>query len=197
MTDKEVVDEQRRCFLRNATCALGGIGLAATAVPFVGYWLPSDDTESAGAPIKVDLSALKPGEQLTVPWRGKPIWIIRRTPEMLNTLKEDIDELRDPNSEEPQQPVYAKNNYRSRNPEYLILVGICTHLGCVPNYRPDKNGIAPGWLGGFYCPCHGSKFDLAGRVFKDVPAPINLEVPPYVFLNDHEVLIGTDKPGEK
>jgi ubiquinol-cytochrome c reductase iron-sulfur subunit len=193
MSGKDTVDEKRRCFLRRATCAVGGLGLAATSLPFVEYWLPSADTEAAGGPVKVDLSQLKPGQQLTVAWRGKPVWIVRRTKEMLDTLPKLTSHLRDPNSEVEQQPSYAQNIYRASHPEYLILVGVCTHLGCTPTYRPDVGGISPDWLGGFYCPCHGSKFDLSGRVYTGVPAPINLEVPPYVFLNDHEVLIGVDK----
>lgn len=193
MTTKDNVDEARRCFLRQATTTIGGIGLAASSLPFISYWLPSVDTEAAAGPVKVDLTALKPMEQLTVAWQGKPVWVIRRTPAMLDTLSQLTSFLRDPNSSEDQQPLYAKNIYRSINPEFFVAVGICTHLGCIPNYRPDPGGISPDWLGGFYCPCHGSKYDLAGRVYKNVPAPLNLVIPDYVYLDDHTVMIGVDK----
>ncbi len=195
MSSNEEVDQERRCFLRRATTAVGGIGLAVGAVPFVSYWLPSTDTEAAGEPIEVDISALKPIEQLTVVWRGKPIWLIRRTQAMLDTLPKLNNLLRDPNSEEDQQPSYAKNIYRSLKPEFFIAVGVCTHLGCIPTYRPDVGGVSADWLGGFYCPCHGSLYDLAGRVFKGVPAPKNLVIPPYTYLSDTLVQIGKDKEG--
>lgn len=146
--------------------------------------------------MEVDLSKLEPGQKITVPWRGKPIWIIRRTPAMLASLKELNGRLRDPDSKEPQQPGYAANLYRSIKPEYLVLIGICTHLGCVPMYRPEPGAEDLGgseWKGGFFCPCHGSKYDLAGRVFKGVPAPLNLVVPPYEYLDDSHLLIGEHK----
>lgn len=196
-TKEEYIDEERRCFLRRATAAVGGVGLAAAAVPFVSYWMPSVDTEAAGAPIKVDISTVQIGQQLTVPWRGQPMWFIRRTPEMLDTLIKLASSLRDPNSDEPQQPDYAKNIHRSIKPEVLVAVGICTHLGCVPTYRPDKGSISPEWLGGFYCPCHGSMYDLAGRVYKGVPAPLNLKIPRHMYLSDTEIMLGEDKEGKE
>lgn len=189
----DVIDNKRRDFLVKATSVAGAVGVCAAAVPFVASMMPSADVRAAGAPVKVDISKLKPGEQLTVEWRGKPVWIIRRTPESLAGLKKHENELRDPKSNVGQQPEYARNQHRSIKPEYLVLVGICTHLGCAPTYRPDKGGISTDWDGGFYCSCHGSKFDFAGRVFKGVPAPINLEVPRYAFVNDNEILIGVDE----
>ncbi len=193
MSKDQEIDEGRRKFLLGSTVAVGAIGVATAAVPFVGALLPSEAAKAAGAPVKVDISELKPGEQKTVIWRGKPIWIVRRNKEMLHSLGEDAELLRDPKSEEEQQPKYAQNEYRSRRPDILVLVGLCTHLGCVPSYRPEKGAVTTQWPGGFYCTCHGSKFDLAGRVFKGVPAPINMEVPPYKFLSDNEILIGSDK----
>lgn len=186
------IDEARRKFLVTTTAVLGGIGALCALTPFVSSWLPSSKTKAAGAPVLVDLSRMQPGEQITVAWRGKPVWIIRRTKEMLQTLANDSPLLRDPQSLVDQQPSYAQNRYRSINPEYLVLVGICTHLGCSPKYKLDATELGPNWPGGFFCPCHGSTFDLAGRVFKGVPAPINLEVPPYRFTNDHTIIIGEE-----
>jgi ubiquinol-cytochrome c reductase iron-sulfur subunit len=190
MTTQDEVDESRRCFLRRATATVGGIGIAATSIPFISYWLPSEDIEAAGGPVEVDISKLNPTQQLTVMWRGKPVWIIRRTQAMLETLPKLNNDLRDPFSEDDQQPSYAKNLYRSIKPEFFIAVGVCTHLGCIPTYRPDAGGVSPNWLGGFYCPCHGSTYDLAGRVFKGVPAPKNLEIPDYGYMNDSRIIIG-------
>ncbi|WP_419419315.1 ubiquinol-cytochrome c reductase iron-sulfur subunit [Legionella sp. D16C41] len=190
---QEEIDEQRRKFLLTATGVLGGIGAACALTPFVASWLPSAKAQAAGAPVEVDLSKLEPGQQATVEWRGRPVWIIRRTKAMLEQLAGSENQLRDPESLVEQQPNYAKNRYRSIKPEYLVLVGICTHLGCSPKYTPQVNELGPHWRGGFYCPCHGSTFDLAGRVFKGVPAPINLEVPPYRFVNDHVIIIGEDE----
>ena len=189
------IDEQRRCFLRRATTAVGGIGLAAASVPFFSYWMPSTDTEAAGAPIKIDISSLQPRQQLTVPWRGMPIWIISRDQEMLDTLSKLDNVLRDPLCEQDQQPVYCKNTNRSIKPNIFVTIGICTHLGCVPTYRPDVKSVSPDWLGGFYCPCHGSKYDLAGRVFQNVPAPLNLKIPRHMYLSDHEIMVGEDQDG--
>jgi ubiquinol-cytochrome c reductase iron-sulfur subunit len=191
----EEVDTNKRCFLRRATATVGGIGLAASAVPLVSYWMPSEDTEAEGVPVEFDLSTLQPTEQRTIMWRGKPIWIIRRTQAMLDTLPKLNGLLRDPNSNEDQQPSYAKNIYRSIKPEFFVAIGICTHLGCIPTYRPDTGGVSADWLGGFYCPCHGSLYDLAGRVFKGVPAPKNLVIPPYQYLSDTHIQIGADKEG--
>lgn len=187
------IDKERRRFLVTATTLMGGVGLAATAIPFISSWLPSAKAEAAAAPIEVDISQLAPGGQMTVEWRGNPVWIIRRTSQMLEQLKSHDSQLRDPESFVDQQPLYARNPYRSIKPEYLVLVGICTHLGCSPTYRPNpESSLGPQWPGGFFCPCHGSTFDLAGRVFRGVPAPINLRVPPYTFVNDHTILIGVD-----
>ncbi|CEK11738.1 ubiquinol-cytochrome c reductase, iron-sulfur subunit [Legionella hackeliae] len=190
---EEEIDEQRRKFLLTTTGILGGVGVACALTPFISSWLPSAQAEAAGAPVQVDLSKMEPGQQVTVEWRGKPVWIIKRSKEMLATLKGAEEQLRDPESLVEQQPVYAKNRYRSINPEYLVLVGICTHLGCSPKYFPEVNELGPDWAGGFYCPCHGSTFDLAGRVFKGVPAPINLQVPPYYFASEHVIVIGEEK----
>jgi ubiquinol-cytochrome c reductase iron-sulfur subunit len=192
--EEEDIDEQRRAFLIKASAAVGAVGVLATAVPFVASMLPSEDVLEAGAPIKINIGEIKPGQQLTIMWRSKPIWIIRRTPEEIQSLALDDNLLRDPNSDIDQQPQYAKNRYRSIKPEILVLVGICTHLGCIPTFRPDPNSIQKGWPGGFYCSCHGSKFDMAGRVFKGVPAPINLEVPSYSFIDDNTLLVGVDYP---
>lgn len=192
---KEVIDKHRRCFLRAATTAVGGIGLAAASVPFISYWMPSADTEAAAAPIKIDISSLKPREQLTVPWRGMPVWVISRDEEMLGTLSKVTDLLRDPLCEQDQQPAYCKNTNRSIKPQIFVAIGICTHLGCVPTYRPDVGSVSSDWLGGFYCPCHGSKYDLSGRVYQNVPAPLNLKIPRHMYVSDTEILIGEDKDG--
>lgn len=190
----ESVDEQRRRFLLASTGVLGGVGAMCALTPFVSSWMPSAKAQAEGAPVQVDLSKIEPGQQVTVPWRGKPVWIIRRTSDMLKQLEnEDKDRLRDPESLVDQQPKYAKNKFRSINPEYLVLVGVCTHLGCSPKYKPFEKELGPDWPGGFYCPCHGSLFDLAGRVFKGVPAPINLEVPPYRYISEHVIVIGEDE----
>lgn len=191
----EEVDLKRRCFLQRATTAAGGIGLAAASIPFVEYWLPSVDTEAAGAPISVDLSQLQPKQQLTVSWRGQPVWIIRRTQEMLDDLPKLNNQLSDPDSLENQQPAYAKNIFRAIQPEFFVAIGICTHLGCIPTYRPDVGGISADWLGGFYCPCHGSRYDLSGRVYKNAPAPLNLKIPRYMYTSAQEITIGADKEG--
>ncbi len=187
------VDEKRRKFLLRATTTMSIVGAAAAGIPFLSSMLPSARAEALGGPVTVKVGDMKAGDQLTVIWRGRPVWIIRRSPEMLAELPKLDALLRDPNSKIEQQPQYAQNEYRSRNPEYLVLIGVCTHLGCAPTYRPDANSVASGWPGGFFCSCHGSKFDLAGRVYKGVPAPINLEVPPYVFVNADEILIGVDQ----
>jgi len=195
MTKEDKIDQDRRCFLRRATATVGGLGLAAASIPFITYWMPSADTEAAAAPMKVDISKLTAGQQLTVPWRSMPIWIINRTPEMISTLPKLDSKLRDPQSLENQQPSYCKNEYRAIKPEIFVAIGICTHLGCVPTYRPDPGGVSPDWLGGFYCPCHGSKYDLAGRVFQGVPAPLNLKIPRHKYISDTEILIGEDDEG--
>lgn len=192
---KDVIDKNRRCFLRAATTAVGGIGLAAASVPFFSYWMPSADTEAAAAPMTIDISGMKSGEQRTFPWRGMPIWVICRDKPMLDSLGKLNDILRDPLSEQDQQPAYCKNINRSIKPEFFVAIGICTHLGCVPTYRPDPASVVPDWLGGFYCPCHGSKYDLAGRVFQNVPAPLNLKIPRHMYTSDTQIVIGEDKDG--
>jgi ubiquinol-cytochrome c reductase iron-sulfur subunit len=189
----------RRDFLLLVAGAMGVVGTAAAIWPFIDSLEPSQDVLAAGAPVDVDLSPVKPGQQITVVWRGRPIWILRRTPDELKMLQspDDTKLLRDPNSAELQQPDYAKNWHRSIQPEWSILVGICTHLGCIPNFQPlgGSNAMGPGWPGGYFCPCHGSKYDLAGRVFAGVPAPYNLPVPPYNFLDKDKVRIGENPPG--
>ena len=196
MPDKEL-DGGKRRFLVAATSVAGGIATGAAAVPFVASMLPSERAKAAGAPVEADLSKLQPGEMMVVEWQGKPVWIVRRTPEMIATIPKMDSLVADPKLEVPQQPEYAKNEYRSIKPDYLVLVGICTHLGCSPQFKAKeaKDEMGAAWEGGFYCPCHGSKFDLAGRVFKGVPAPVNLPVPKYTYLSDTTILIGEDKKG--
>jgi len=189
MTQEEV-DTKRRRFLLASSSVLGGIAAFFAAIPFLSSWRPSQRALAEGAPVEVDLAQLLPGHLMTVQWQGKPVWILRRTPEMIAELEKANSELRDPQSLVDQQPVYAKNSFRSIRPEIAVFIGICTHLGCVPQYKPEPASISPQWEGGFYCPCHGSKFDLSGRVFKGVPAPINLEVPPYHYLDENRLLIG-------
>lgn len=188
------VDKDRRRFLLTSAGVLSGIGALCALKPLLTSWMPTDKVQAEAAPVTVDLSNLQYGEQKIISWRGKPVWIVRRNQTMLNQLQNDTPLLRDPNSLVDQQPEYAKNIYRSINPEYLVLIGVCTHLGCSPKFKPNPGELGVDWPGGFYCPCHGSTFDLSGRVFKDVPAPINLQVPPYYFLNDHTLIIGEDKP---
>lgn len=189
----------RRDFLYIATGAVGVVGVAATLVPFFAQMNPDLATIAAGAPISVDISKIQPGQQIQVFWRSKPIFIVNRTPAILKVLqsKEMISRLSDPNSEVHQQPAYADNWHRSIKPEYAVLVGICTHLGCIPKFFPNPDPTTPAtdWLGGYFCPCHGSKYDLAGHVFAGVPAPYNLPVPPYRFENDHTLRIGENPPG--
>lgn len=195
---EEGVNPRRRRLLA-ITSGLGIVGTAFAVTPFVLSMLPSARAKAAGAPVEVDISKIEPGQLLTVAWRGKPVWILNRTPEMLKSLTEDTQLLADPNSTVlSQQPPYAKNATRSIKPALLVLVGICTHLGCSPSQRlvaGAASGLGDGWPGGFLCPCHGSKFDLAGRVFKNVPAPINLEVPPYSYMSDTRINIGVDQKG--
>lgn len=191
--DDENIDQDKRRFLLTATSVLGGIGAACAVTPLISSWLPSAKAKAAGAPVEVNIGRMEPGQQVTVEWRGKPVWIIKRTDTMLNQLVQHEASLRDPDSRVEQQPKYAKNRNRSIKPEYLVLIGICTHLGCSPKYVPSLGELGANWPGGFYCPCHGSTFDMAGRVFKGVPAPINLEVPPYSYLSDDVIIIGQDK----
>ena len=191
------VNKGRRRFLVGATSVVGAVGAVGVAVPFVASWQPSAKARAAGAPGQADISKLEPGQRMTVEWRGRPIWIINRTPEMIERTEAlGADSLADPESEVPQQPAYIQGGLRSIKPEIGVLIGICTHLGCSPLYRPEPDAEGVGvdnWPGGFFCPCHGSRFDLAGRVFSNVPAPTNLEVPPYRFESDDIIVIGEDE----
>jgi ubiquinol-cytochrome c reductase iron-sulfur subunit len=188
------VSHGRRRFLVGATAAVGGVGLVGAAVPFVGSWNPSAKAEAAGAPVTVNIAKIEPGQQITVEWRGKPVWIIRRTPEMLDNIEKLSDSMKDPQSEAEQQPAYASDVFRSIKPEIAVLVGLCTHLGCVPSYRPEvaPSDLGEEWLGGLFCPCHGSRYDMAGRVYAAQPAPLNLEVPPYRYDDDATLTLGLD-----
>ena len=184
----------RRRFLTLSTAVVGGVGAAFTAVPFIKSWSPSAKAKAAGAPVEVDISKIEEGQLIRVIWQGKPVWVVRRSQETLNELSAIADMLRDPESLEPQQPEYIKNIYRSIKPEIFLAVGICTHLGCSPTYFPDSfNKEVKGVASGFFCPCHGSKFDMAGRVFKSVPAPLNLVVPPYTYINEGRILVGSNE----
>lgn len=194
------LDPQRRLLLQ-LTTAVGAVGVGFAAVPFVRSMTPSARARAAGAPVEVDIGALKPGDLKTVEWRGKPVWVLRRTPEMLKTLTEVEPQLADPKSVvNSQQPAYAQNETRSIKSDVLIVVGLCTHLGCSPDTKKlaagSASGLGENWPGGFFCPCHGSKFDLAGRVYKGVPAPTNLVVPPHKYLNDSRLVIGVDQKGK-
>jgi len=195
-SETDQIDGGRRHFLLVATTVTGIAGAALTAVPFLASWKPSARAQALGAPVEADISKVEPGAILKVNWRGQAIYIVRRTPEMLAALAstEVKNSLRDPDSAESTQPDYAKNDARALKPEYLVLIGVCTHLGCAPldKFTPKDAELGATWPGGFYCPCHGSKFDLAGRVFKDVPAPLNLAVPPYRFVNEGVIQIGAD-----
>jgi ubiquinol-cytochrome c reductase iron-sulfur subunit len=194
MSVDQKLDAGRRQLLL-VTSAAGGVAAAAAAVPFVASLTPSERAKAAGAPVEVDISKLEPGQMMTVEWRGKPVWIINRTKDMLDAVKKVDGEVSDPNSDRPQQPEYAKNEYRSIKPEIMVAVGICTHLGCSPSSKfkaGAESGVSADWPGGFLCPCHGSTFDLAGRVYKSKPAPDNLEVPPHKYLGDTKILIGED-----
>jgi ubiquinol-cytochrome c reductase iron-sulfur subunit len=192
---EQQVDTGRRRFLTVATSAAGGVAAAAVATPFVLSFFPSERAKAAGAPVEVDISKLEAGQKINVEWRGKPVWVVNRTPEQVKNLPKLDGKLVDPASEAPQQPDYCKNPHRSIKPEILVAVGICTHLGCSPTFRPDlaPADLGPEWLGGFYCPCHGSKFDLAARVYSGVPAPKNMEIPPHKYMSDTRLLIGDDK----
>ena len=196
MSDPQV-DQGKRTWLIATGCA-GAVGGVATAVPFVSTFAPSERAKAAGAAVEVDIGGLAPGQKLTVEWRGKPVWIVHRTKEQLDALKSNDPDLADPQSDRKAFPIpeYAKNEWRSRKPEYLVVVGICSHLGCSPSDKFQSGpqpSLPDNWHGGFLCPCHGSTFDMAGRVFKNKPASDNLEVPPYTFLSDTKLLIGEDK----
>ena len=194
MSVDQKMDSSRRTLLL-ATSAAGGAAAVATAVPFVASLTPSERAKAAGAPVEVDVGKLAPGEMMTVEWRGKPVWILRRTPEMLASLEKTDGKVSDPESDKPMQPGYAKNKHRSIKPEYLVAVGICTHLGCSPSEKfkmGAESGMGADWPGGFLCPCHGSIFDLSGRVFLSQPAPTNLEIPPHKWLSASVVIVGED-----
>ena len=192
------VDLKRRKILTGVTGVVGAVGATFSAVPFVSSWQPSEKAKAAGAPVDVDISKMQPGQMVTVAWRGKPVWVVRRTPEMLARLPESDGQLRDPASEQSLQPVYCQNPSRAVNDEYLVVVGICTHLGCAPLYRPaiGSPDVGEDWQGGFFCPCHGSRFDMAGRVFQSVPAPTNLEIPPYFYKTAMLIRVGEDPQNE-
>lgn len=181
-----------------ATAAVGGAGVATAIVPFISSMLPSERAKAAGAPVEVDVSSLAPGQIMTVEWRGKPVWILNRSPEMLETLNKLDVSVADPKSENKQQPDYCRNPTRSIKPNLLVAIGICTHLGCSPSSKfkhGAEEGMPADWQGGFLCPCHGSTFDFAGRVFKNKPAPTNLEIPPHTYLTETRILIGEDRKG--
>ncbi len=197
MADKEL-DQGKRRFLVAATGVAGGVATAAAAVPFVASMLPSERAKAAGAPVEADIGGLGPGEKITVEWRGQPVWIVRRTPEMLESIKQSDARVADPKSQRGKgelTPEYAQNEFRSIKPDLLVVVGICSHLGCSPQdrFKAGAEAFESDWKGGFYCPCHGSLFDLAGRVYKNKPAPDNLKVPPYKYLSETKILIGEDK----
>ncbi len=201
MSNEKQVDSGRR-FLLGATCAAGGAVAVGTGAVLVSTFQPSEKAKAAGAPVEVDIAGMAPGEMRTVEWRGKPVWILKRSDEMIKSLSQTADDVADPKSERTPDtltPEYARNEHRSRKPELLVAVGICSHLGCSPTSKftagPQPN-LPDDWAGGFICPCHGSTFDLAGRVFKNKPAPDNLEVPPHMFLSDNRLIIGKDEKGE-
>ncbi len=198
MSDK-ALDQGKRRFLVAATSVAGGVATGAVAVPFVASMLPSERARAAGAPVEADISKLEPGELMRVEWRGKPVWIVRRTKDMIQSVKQSDDKVADPASKRSPEmtPSYARNELRSIKPEYLVVVGICTHLGCSPvdKFRAQPEAFEANWKGGFYCPCHGSLFDLAGRVYKNKPAPDNLPVPPHKYLSDTRIVIGEDSKG--
>ncbi len=194
MSDNQKVDRTRRNLVV-ATSVAGGAASIGAAIPFVASMFPSERAKAAGAPIEVDISAIAPGEMKVFEWRGKPVWVIRRTKEMVESLKAVTPMLADPVSAKSEQPSYAKNDTRARKPDVMVMEGVCTHLGCSPQLKTieSKAEMGADWAGGFYCPCHGSKFDLAGRVFRGAPAPTNLTIPPYTFLSDSTLLIGEDR----
>jgi ubiquinol-cytochrome c reductase iron-sulfur subunit len=194
MSVNEIDDQGRRRFLVVATSVVGAGAVAGMTVPFVASWFPSERAKAAGAPVEFDISKMETGEQVVVEWRGKPVWVVKRSKDMLANLVKIEPQLLDPQSTGGEQPEYCKNRTRSIKPEVLVAVGVCTHLGCSPTYRPELAAADLGshWLGGFYCPCHGSKFDLSARVFKGVPAPTNIVIPPHKYLSDTHILIGED-----
>lgn len=193
----EGVDNSKRQFLTTALTVVGAVGTGYLAVPFLSQMQPSAKAMAAGAPVEVDISKIETGQLIRVAWRGKPVWVLSRTPEVIEVLEKDTAKLADPNSHESKQPEVANNPLRSIKPEIFVAVGLCTHLGCSPTFRPEiaPNDLGENWKGGFFCPCHGSGFDLAGRVFRSVPAPTNLEVPPYRYITDTLIIIGEESTG--
>jgi ubiquinol-cytochrome c reductase iron-sulfur subunit len=194
MNDREKVDKTRRTLVA-ATSVVGGAAAVGAAVPFVASMMPSARARAAGAPVDAEIATMQPGELRVFEWRGKPVWVIRRSKEMIDSLKAVVPQLTDPESKSSEQPQYAKNEFRSAKPEFMVMEGVCTHLGCSPQLKPAeaKAEMGADWVGGFYCPCHGSKFDYAGRVFRGAPAPTNLPVPPYTFVSDGQLVIGEDQ----
>jgi ubiquinol-cytochrome c reductase iron-sulfur subunit len=191
---EDSVDSERRRLLVRSAAAAGGVAIAGASAPFLASLAPSERARSAGAPVEFNVAGVQPGELATAEWRGKPVWILRRTPEMLARLDSVRPRLSDPDSKvETQQPGYARNATRSINPETFVTVSLCTHLGCIPSYYPAPGSVEPDWPGGWYCPCHGSKFDLAGRVFKGSPAPTNLVIPPHAYVADGRLVIGEER----
>lgn len=190
------VNLKRRKLLIAATGVMGATAATFLATPFVASWQPSERAKALGAPVDIDISKMEDGQLLTVNWRGKPVWVLKRTPEMLATLDKVEPMLRDPNSDHSVQPPYCKNKVRSIKPEFFVAIGVCTHLGCAPLFKPEPKDpdLGAEWLGGFFCPCHGSRFDLAGRVFKSVPAPTNLEIPPHHYRSEINIRVGEDAP---
>jgi ubiquinol-cytochrome c reductase iron-sulfur subunit len=193
----EGVNQGRRRFLTATTAVVGGAGAVTALVPFIKSWEPSERAKNAGAPVLQDIGKVEPGQRITVGWRGQPVWIINRTKPMLDTLASLDGRLKDPKSASDQQPKFAQNETRSLKPEWLVVVGICTHLGCSPDFVPEIKAepFDPEWKGGFFCPCHKSRYDIAGRVFQGVPAPLNLVIPPYKFVDDKTILIGVNPEG--
>lgn len=193
--DNKEINQGRRRFLTLATAGAGGVAAVGVAAPFLASWFPSEKAKAAGAPIEVDISKIEAGQLMTVEWQGKPIWVLNRTEAQQKSIPAQDGEMADPSSDVDHQPEYCKNELRSIKDNIFVVIGICTHLGCSPTFRPDvaPADLGAGWKGGFFCPCHGSKFDLAGRVFKGVPAPTNLIVPPYKYLTDATILVGDDK----
>jgi len=192
------VDLKKRRTLTVATSVVGAIGTGFVAVPFIGSWLPSERAKAAGAPVEADFSKIEEGQQMTAKWRGKPVWILRRTTQNLKDLETETAQLLDADSEGSSQPDYCKNKYRSIKPEYLVVVGICTHLGCSPTYRKEIGATSfdANWKGGYFCACHGSKYDLAARIYSGMPAPKNMEVPPHHYIADTAIVIGVDPEGK-
>lgn len=197
--NREGVDTSKRQFLTSALSVVGAVGAGYLAVPFLSQMQPSAKAMAAGAPVEIDLSKMEPGQLIRAAWRGKPVWVLNRTPDVISTLSTLDSKLADPMSNESLQPEYSKNALRSIKPEIFVAIGLCTHLGCSPTFRPEiaPSDLGSDWKGGFFCPCHGSWFDLAGRVFRGVPAPTNLEIPPYRYVNDSLIVIGEDSEASK